>query len=398
MDVEKIRRDFPILATGIVYFDNAASSLTPEPVLDKMNAFYHQYRANIERGVHQLSQKASEEYEHARNKIATFIHAKPNEIIMTKNTTEGINTVSRGLKWNDRDNIVTTNLEHHSNFIVWLRLKERYGVDVNVVKASRDGTFNLADFEDAIDDQTKLVALTHASNVLGTITPVKEIIQLAHDHGALTLIDGAQSVPHIPMDVKTMGCDCLAFSGHKMCGPTGIGVLYICEERFDEIDPLCIGGGTIRDVGLDYYHLAEGPQRFEAGTPPIAEAIGLGAAADYLSGIGMETIRKHDVKLIDRMYNEMIDSPQVQIYGPEPTLRVGILSFTIEGFNPHDVALFLDAMGVMVRSGAHCALPLMKDVIHQPSGTVRASTYFYNTKEEVNSLLDVVSQLSNTPT
>ena len=396
MDVKRIKRDFPILATEIIYFDSAASSLTPEPVLDKMLEFYHQYRANVERGVYQLSQKASEEYEKARTKVSDFINAKSDrEVIMTKNTTESINTVASGLMWHKGDGIVTTNIEHHSNFIVWLRVKERCDVDLKIVKANREGMLDVADFERAIDDRTKLVAVTHASNVLGGVTPVNEIAEVAHKHGAQILIDGAQSVPHMKVDVQRIGCDFLAFSGHKMCGPTGIGALYMREELFDEVEPLSIGGGTIDDVDIDAYHLAKGPKKFEAGTPPIAEAIGLGAAVNYLHDIGMDRIRDHDIKLIEKMYNEMMKIPKVSVYGPEPKHRVGILSFNIEGLSPHDVALALDAtVRIIVRSGAHCTLPLMKDVIGQPSGTVRASTYIYNTGEEVDKLLKVVDDLS----
>ena len=396
MDVKRIRRDFPILKTGIIYLDSAASSLTPEPVLDKMLEFYHQYRANVDRGVHQLSQRASEEYEKARFNVSGFINARSDkEIIMTKNTTEGINTIASGLKWRKGDEIVTTNIEHHSNYVTWLRVKERYGVDIKVVKPNKEGMFDLADFERAVDDRTKLVAVTQASNVLGVILPVDEITGIAHKHGARILVDGAQSVPHMKVDVRSIGCDFLAFSGHKMCGPMGIGILYIREELLDEVEPLSIGGGTVEDVGFDYYRLAKGPKRFEAGTSPIAEAIGLGAAVDYLRGIGMDNIREHDVKLMEKMYEEIMRVQKVSVYGPEPKYRVGILSFNVEGLSPHDVALFLDTVArIMVRSGAHCAYPLMKDVICQPSGTVRASTYLYNTSEEVDKLVKTVSELS----
>jgi cysteine desulfurase/selenocysteine lyase len=327
MNTKTIRQDFPILQTGIIYFDNAASSLTPEPVLEKMMEFYHEYRANVERGVHRLSQKAGEEYAKARCKVADFVNAKPDEVIMTKNTTESINTVASGLTWRKGDKVVTTNIEHHSNLIVWLRLKKRYGVDVEVVKANNEGILAVTDFERVIDDRTKLVAVTHASNVLGSITPVKEIAAIAHERGARILVDGAQSVPHIPLDVREISCDFLAFSGHKMCGPTGIGVLYIREDLLDEVEPLGIGGGTIKDVGLDYYQLTKGPHRFEAGTPPIAEAIGLGAAVDYLQSIGMDDIRTHEGRLIGKMYSEMVAIPKVTVYGPEPHRRLGILSF-----------------------------------------------------------------------
>lgn len=396
MDVKRFRRDFPLLESGVIYLDSAASSLTPEPVLGKMMEFYREYRANVERGVYSLSQRASEEFEKARIKVSGFINARSErEVVFTKNTSEGINTVASGLKWRKGDRIVTTNIEHHSNFIVWLRVKERCGVDVRIVKPNKEGIFDLDDFESAIDDRTKLVAVTHASNVLGVVTPVEEITKIAHKHGTLMLVDGAQSVPHMKVDAQRIGCDFLAFSGHKMCGPTGIGVLYMREELFEKVEPLSIGGGSIRDVGLDYYSLAEGPRRFEAGTPPIAEALGLGAAVDYLSGIGMDEIRRHDLKLVRKMYKEISEVPWVSVYGPEPEHRVGILSFNIEGLSPHDVALALEVSAkIMVRSGAHCTLPLMREVIRHPSGTARASTYLYNTEEEVDKLVEVVSKLS----
>jgi cysteine desulfurase/selenocysteine lyase len=396
MDLIKIRRDFPILTKGIIYLDNAASSLTPEQVLDQMLEYYHSYRANIHRGIHQLSQKASDEYANARMKISAFINSKSDEeIILTKNTSEGINVIANGLKWRKGDRIVTTNIEHHSNFIVWLRIKERYGIDVEIVQPNREGLFDILDFEKAIDDRTKLVALTHTSNVLGVITPVEEITKIAHEHDAFMLIDGAQSVPHMPVDVQRIGCDFLAFSGHKMCGPTGVGVLYIRDILLNEIEPLCLGGGTVKSVGLDSYSLEQSPQRFEAGTPPIAEVIGLGAAIDYLNDIGMDKIRVHDLNLIKKLYDELLAIPNLTVYGPEPKHRVGILSFNFDVLSPHDVALALDVEAkIMVRSGDHCAIPLMKDVIHQPRGTVRASTYLYNTHAEVEKLVEVVSKLS----
>jgi cysteine desulfurase/selenocysteine lyase len=281
LDVELIRKDFPILDTGIIYFDNAASSLTPEPVLEKMLEYYHQYRANIERGVHRLSQRASTEYEAARGKVASFINAShSDEIIMTKNTTEGINIVASGQEWHPGDRVITTVLEHHSNYIVWLRLREKYGVDVQVVRSDPQGFLSLDDFEKVIDEKTKLVALTHVSNVMGVVTPVKEISMIAHACGATVIVDGAQSVPHMGVDVQDLGCDFLAFSGHKMCGPTGSGVLYLKNGFEDKIEPLAISGGTVKDVGVDYYSLTKSPERFEAGTPAIAEAIGLGRAVD----------------------------------------------------------------------------------------------------------------------
>jgi len=392
-DVERIREDFPILKRGVIYLDSTASSLTPEPVLNKMMEYYHEYRANVERGIYRLSQRASEEYENAHRKVARFINAKSDaEIVMTKNTTEGINLVANGLPWKRGDKIVTTLIEHHSNFIVWLRVKQRCGVQVEVVKPNAEGLFDLDDFERAIDGRTRLVAVTHASNVLGTILPVEKIGKIAHDHGSLILVDGAQSVPHMRTDVQSMGIDLLAFSGHKMCGPTGSGALYIREECSPQVEPLAIGGGTIDDVGEGYYKLAQGSSRYEAGTPAIAEAIGLGAATDYLRELGMENIRAWEDRLTRMAYEGLKQVKGVDLYGPDPKRKIGIVSFNVKGLNAHDVALVLDTnANICVRSGHHCALPLAKSILCVP-GTVRASVYLYNTEQEVSKLISTVRE------
>jgi len=395
-----VRKDFPILETGVIYLDNSATSLTPEPVLQKMLEFYHHYRANVERGIHRLSQKASEEYERAHAKVADFINAKSElEIVLTRNATAGINLIANGLDWKKGDKIVTSLIEHHSNFIVWIRLKNEHGTNLEVVRPKEPivrGLLNPADFEKVIDDKTKLVTITHASNVLGVVEPVEEIIEIAHEHGAYVLVDGAQSVPHMKLDVQKMGCDFLAFSGHKMCGPTGSGVLYIREELTDKIKPLCIGGGTIVDVDVDYYTLEKSPMKFEAGTPGIAEAIGLGAAVDYLRKIGMENIERHEKKLTKQMYDGLTGLPKVEVYGPEPEFKIGIMSFNVGDLNPHDVALALDvSANIMVRSGHHCALPLTKNIIRK-AGSVRASVYLYNTKEEIEKLVSTVEEIAKT--
>lgn len=396
IDQERIRSDFPILRTNIIYLDSAATSLTPEPVVEKMLEFYHEYRANVVRGVHKLSQRASEEYNAARSKVASFLNAESDEeVVMTRNTTEGINIVANGLGWRRGDKIVTTLIEHHSNYIPWLRMRERCGVDVEVVRPNREGLFDPDDFEGVIDDKTRLVAMVHVSNVLGVITPVEEVAKIAHEHGALVLIDGAQSVPHMRVDVQKIGCDFLAFSGHKMCAPTGSGALYIRRELLDEVEPTYIGGGTIEDVGLDHYKLAASPRRYEAGTPAIAEAIGLGAATDYLRRIGMENVEAHDRGLIKMMYNRLMEILKVEVYGPDPRHKVGVMSFNVGDLNPHDVALSLDvSSNIMVRSGFHCAIPLMRELLHRPKGTVRASTYIYNTEEEVEKFLSAVAEIS----
>lgn len=396
MDIQTLRSDFPILDTGIIYLDNAATSLTPEPVLNKMMEYYHKYRVNIERGVYKLSEKASMEYENSRDKIAEYINASSSsEIIMTKNTTEGINLVANGIGLKRGNKVVTTLMEHHSNYIVWLRAKKKYGVDIEVVRPNEDGLFDIADFERTVDDRTKLVTITHVSNVLGVIVPVEEITKIAHEHGAMVLVDGAQSVPHMKVDVRKIGCDFLAFSGHKMCGPTGSGALYMRQEFLNKVDPLCIGGGTIEDVGLDNYKLAIGPARFEAGTPGIAEAMGLGTATEYLKKIGIENIAAHENELCKLISEGLREIPNVEIYGPDPKHRIGITSFNIGNLNPHDVALTLDiSANIMVRSGYHCALPLMKELLHKPRGTVRVSTYLYNTKEEIEALISTIAEIS----
>ena len=393
----KIRLDFPILKSGIIYMDNAASSLTPEPVLQKMLEFYHDYRANVKRGVHRLSQKASEEYEQVHRKVAKFINAKSDDmIVLTKNTTESINIVANGLDWKKGDKVVTTLIEHHSNFITWLRLRKRFGIKVEVVKPDKEGIFDFKSFEEAIDDKTKLVAMTHTSNVLGVITPVEKISELAHDHRALFLVDGAQSVPHLKVDVQKIGCDYLAFSGHKMLGPTGIGVLYMKKDVVERTQPLCIGGGTVTKVSSDLYSLIEDSRKFEAGTPAIAEAIGLGAAIDYIARVGFDGLMSHERKLTEKMCRGLRDIPKIEVYGPKDhKKRIGIAAFNIINFSPHDVALALDvSANIMVRSGNHCAMPLMKELLKKPEGCVRASLYLYITMNEVNELISAVNEIA----
>jgi len=396
-DVEAIRRDFPILEKGVVYLDSAASSLTPEQVVLKEAEFYREYRANVERGVHRFSQRASEEYEAAHGIVADFIKAPSSEnVAMLRNTTEGINLVANALDWKRGDKIVTTVMEHHSNFITWLRVARRHGCRVEAVRPDAEGRFDMADFEGTVDDETKLVAVTQVSNVLGCIVPVKEVAAVAHEHGALVLVDGAQAVPHMPTDVGESGVDFLAFSGHKMLGPTGSGGLYITESELYRTEPLCIGGGAISDVSVNSYELAAPPMRFEAGTPAIAQVIGLGEACRYLDRVGMEAVERWEAMLGEKMAEGLRSIDGVEVYGPvDPRARVGIVSFNVQGMNPHDVALSLDAEhGIAVRSGHHCALPLMKELFGLPEGMVRASTYLYNTPEEVELLLGAVEEIA----
>lgn len=400
LDVERIRKDFPILKSGLIYLDSTASSLTPEPVLEKVLQFYHEYRANVDRGIHRLSMKASEECEAARKKVTDFINAKStSEVIWTRNTTEGINLVASGLNWKKGDKIVTTVLEHHSNFIVWLRVRDKYGAKIELVMPRKPvikGILDLADFERLVDDNTKLVAVSQASNVLGVILPIKEIAEIAHEHGAYVIVDAAQSVPHMKVDVQDLDCDFLAFSGHKMCGPTGSGALYMKQELTEKVEPLIIGGGSIREVGVDYYKLDASPRRFEGGTIDIAAVIGLGAAVDYLTKIGMDKIEAHEKKLVRQMYDGLTAIRDVEVYGPGPDNRVGLVPFNVGDLNPHDVALALDvSANIMVRSGHHCAQPLSKTVLGK-QGTVRASCYLYNTMSEVDVLVSAVKDIAET--
>lgn len=388
---ERVRADFPILK-HIIYMDSAATSLTPEPVVEAVAGYYRNYNANVGRGVYRLSQVASQKYKDAHEKVAGFIGAKEaGEVIFTKNTTEAINMVAYGLKWASGDEVVTTLLEHHSNFLPWFKLREK-GVNLKIVNPNRSGEFKIADFEAAIDDSTRLVAITHVSNVLGTISPIKELSAICKEKGALLLVDGAQSAPHIPLDVEKLGCDFLAFSGHKMLGPTGTGVLWVKDP--DGLEPTFFGGGMIEKVSVDGYELAAGYERFEAGTPNIAGGIGLGRAVDYLNDVGMDKLQAYEERLAKRLLEGLLNIEAVQVYGStNPSGRIGVVSFNIGGSNPHDVALMLDeASGITVRSGHHCCMPLM-NYLHV-EGTVRVSLYLYNTEEEVDKFLKSVESIA----
>ena len=393
MNIEALREDFPILSKGMIYMDSAATSLTPRPVLSAVMAYYEDHNANVGRGVYRWSQVATQRYEVAHDKVASFISAEPHEVIFTKNTTEGINTIASGLDFKKGDVIITTSMEHHSNLMPWMRLKKQ-GVDLKFIKPDTEGRLDPADFEELIGERTKLVAITHASNVLGSITPVKEISKICKNNNTLLLLDGAQSVPHIPIDVKEMGCDFLAFSGHKMLGPTGTGILYIKESMIEEIEPLFFGGGMISDVSLEEYSLAKSYDRFEGGTPNIAGGIGLGNAVEYLENLGMGEIRSYEEMLTERLLTGLFDIENVEVYGPlNVKERVGTVSFNIKGLNSHDVALILDEQsGIMLRSGHHCCIPLIRAL--GVDGTVRASLYIYNTTEEVDKLLETLEDIS----
>ncbi|PKL70927.1 MAG: phosphoadenosine phosphosulfate reductase [Methanomicrobiales archaeon HGW-Methanomicrobiales-1] len=388
--VADIRKDFPILG-DLIYFDNGATSFSPEPVIEAMVEFEHNYRANVGRGVHRLTQIASQRYWHAHEKVAEFIGGKNGTCVFTKNTTESINMVAQGLSWTPGDRVVTTLLEHHSNLLPWRALKAR-GVETDIVGLGADYSLDLDALEKIITPATRLVAVTQASNVLGVITPVKEIAKICHDHGVKLLVDGAQSVPHMPVDVANIGCDYFAFSGHKMCGPTGTGVLWMKEP---DIEPFILGGGMVETVTGTGFTTAEGYQKYEAGTPNIAGGIGLGVAAGYLEMIGMEKIRQHEEQITTRLINGLSRNRKIRVYAPQrPEARIGVVSFTVEGFHPHEVAQQLDeAADILVRSGHHCCQPLMES-LGLPDGTVRASLALYNTAEEIDMLVATLEELT----
>ncbi len=384
------RADFAVLG-DTVYLDSAATSLSPEPVLAAQLEFERSYRANVGRGVHRLSQLASERYWLAREKVARFVNGGNGTLVFTKNTTEAVELVAHGLPWAPGDRIVTTVLEHHSNLLPWLRLRER-GVEVVVVDIADDLSLDIDAMADAIDGTTRLVALTHASNAMGAITPVAEVARLCRDAGARLLVDGAQSVPHLPVDVEVLGADYLAFSGHKLLGPTGTGALWMREP---DLEPLLLGGGAVESVGPDGWTLAPAPARYEAGTPNIGGAIGLGAAVDYLSTLGMDAVREHEEALTARLADGLAAIDGVRVYAPtDPARRIGVVSFTLEGFHPHEVAQYLsDELNVMVRSGHHCCEPLMRR-LGLPDGTVRASLHCYSNDADVETLLAGVGELT----
>lgn len=385
------------MSSGKIYLDSAASSLTPEPVLRKVLEFYREYRANVGRGVYSWSAEATDEYENVRKEVAEFINARDAcEIIFTKNTTEGINLVAQGLEWKSGDKIVTTIVEHHSNFVPWLRISKKLGLRLEIVKSDNAGRFEIADFERAIDERTKLVAISHVSNVLGTVLPVKEITGIAHERGAKILIDGAQSVPHISVDVTKIGCDFLAFSGHKMLAPTGIGVLYVNKDSLNVLEPLTIGGGSVDRVSVSDFSLTKSPDRFEAGTPPIAQAIGLGEAVRYLRNLKIEDIAVYERELTGKILASFSDIEGVEIYGPLTCEdRIGIVAFNVLDIDPHRMAKILDEEGgIMVRSGYHCAMPLHVELLKRPQGSVRVSIYIYNTLEEIDKLTEIVRRVA----
>ncbi|WP_330630334.1 aminotransferase class V-fold PLP-dependent enzyme [Halocatena halophila] len=398
LDIEAIRSDFPILQrevneTPLVYLDNAATSQTPEPVVETIAGYYRHTNSNVERGIHQLSQEASIAYEEAHDRVAEFIGATGGreEVIFTKNTTESINIVAAawGLEaLGPDDEIVTTQMEHHSSLVTFQQLAERTGATIKFVEIDDDGYLDMDHARECITDDTKLVSVVHASNTLGTINPVAEISEIAHNHGALVLVDGAQSAPHQPIDVEAIDADFFAFSGHKMCGPTGIGVLYGKRELLESMQPYLYGGGMVRKVTYEETTFEELPWKFEAGTPVIAQGIALAKACDYLDAIGMERIEAHGQELTAYAHDRLSSFDDIEIYGPPADDRAGLVSFNVDGVHAHDLSSIVNDHGVAIRAGDHCTQPL-----HDTLGiaaSARASFYLYNTREEVDVLIEAI--------
>ena len=395
LHVNEIRKDFPILqretrdGVRVVYLDSTATSQKPTQVIEAMNDYYRRSNANIHRGVHTLAEEATSLYEGAREKVATFINAaSPREVIYTRNTTESINLVAyswarANLKAGDL--VILTEMEHHSNLVPWHMLQAERGIELEFIPVTENGLLDLDVYKSLLNRTPKLVSFTHMSNVLGTINPAGEIIKLAHAAGALVLVDGAQSVPHLSVDVQALDADFYAFSAHKMCGPTGIGILYGKSALLEAMPPFLGGGDMIKEVKLRSFRANTLPHKFEAGTPAIAEAVGLGAAVDYLAGIGMDKIAAHEHEITEYALERLEEVPGVKLFGPSADKKGGVAAFTLQGVHPHDVAQILDQDGIAVRAGHHCAQPL-----HEKFGipaTSRASFYLYSTKEEVDLLV-----------
>ncbi len=396
LNVNEIRKDFPILeretrpGIHLTYLDSTATSQKPLAVIQAMDDFYRHSNANIHRGVHTLAEESTALYENARERIAKFINAaSARQIIYTRNTTESINLVAyswarANLKQGDL--VILTEMEHHSNLVPWHMLQAERGIELEFIPVTEDGLLDLETYKALLDRRPKLVSFTHMSNVLGTINPAAEIIRMAHEAGAIALVDGAQSVPHLNVDVQSLDADFYAFSAHKMCGPTGIGALYGKAALLEAMPPFLGGGDMIKEVKLRSFRANTLPHKFEAGTPAIAEAVGFGAAVDYLTKIGMDAIAAHEHEITEYALERLEEIPGVKLFGPSADKKGGVAAFTLEGIHPHDVAQILDKDGIAVRAGHHCAQPL-----HEKFGipaTSRASFYLYNTKDEVDLLVN----------
>ena len=400
IDMRAVRADFPVLERKIgekplIYLDSGATSQKPRQVIEAVASFYREHNANVHRGLYQLAAEATDLYEEARAKVARFIGAAPDEVVFTHGTTEALNLAAFSLgeaRVKAGDEIVVTVMEHHANLIPWQQVARLKGAVLVPVGTTPTGELDLAELAKKVTGRTKVVAVTHVSNVLGTINPVPEIAELAHRVGAVVVVDAAQSVPHLPVDVRELGADLFAFSGHKMLGPTGIGVLWGKKELLEELPPFLTGGEMIREVWLERATWNDVPYKFEAGTPPIAQAVGLGAAVDYLSSLGMGEVRRHDLALTARALEGLLAKDYVEVYGPrDPERRGGVVAFNLRGIHPHDVATLLDQEGIAIRAGHHCAQPLHR-LLGIPA-SCRVSFYLYNTPEEVDRFLAALDQV-----
>ena len=398
LDVERIREDFPILerefdGTQLVYLDNAATTHTPEPVVETITDYYRTYNANVHRGIHQLSQEASVAYEEAHDRVAEFIGASGGreEIVFTKNTTESMNLVAYAWGLNELgpgDEVVLTEMEHHASLVTWQQIAKRTGAECKYIPITDEGRLDMDAANELITDDTKMVSVVHVSNTLGTINPVSELADIAHDHDAYMFVDGAQSVPNRPVDVEAIDADFLAFSGHKMAGPTGIGVLYGKKHILEDMEPYLYGGEMILKVDFEDSTWNELPWKYEAGTPVICQGIALAAACDYLDDIGMERIERHEADLAAYAYDRLREHEDVEVYGPPGDDRGGLVAFNLDGVHAHDLSSILNDSAVAIRAGDHCTQPL-HDVLGA-TASARASFYIYNTKAEIDKLVEAV--------
>lgn len=397
LDIQKIRADFPILSQTVngkplVYFDNGATSQKPQIVIDAEVKYYQEINANIHRGVHTLSQLATDAYEISRGKVKEHINAKfAHEVLFTSGTTHGINLVTNGFAsiLKPGDEVIVSSLEHHSNIVPWQMLCEKTGAILKVIPMNENGELIIEAFDALLSEKTKVVTVNHISNALGIINPIKYIIDKAHTVGAAILIDGAQAVPHLKPDVQELDCDFYAFSGHKMCGPTGTGILYGKEEWLNKLPPYQGGGEMIKEVTFEKTTYADLPHKFEAGTPNIAGGIVLGTAIDYLNSVGFENIHKYETELLDYATKRLSEIEGLRIYGTGKN-KASVISFNIDGIHPYDVGSIIDKLGIAVRTGHHCAQPIMN--FFCIPGTIRASFSFYNTKEEIDQMVDAVKK------
>jgi len=397
LDINKVRADFPILSRTVngkplVYFDNGATSQKPQIVIDAIAEYYQEINANIHRGVHTLSQLATDAYEISRGKLQNHINAKfAHEVIFTSGTTHGINAVANGFAslLNRGDEVLVSALEHHSNIVPWQMLCEKTGATLKVIPMDENGELIMAEYDKLLSDKTKIVTVNHISNALGTVNPVKYMIDKAHEFGAAILIDGAQAVPHLKPDVQALDCDFYVFSGHKMCGPTGTGILYGKEAWLNKLPPYQGGGEMIKEVTFEKTTYADLPHKFEAGTPDIAGGIVLGTAVDYMNSIGFDNIQQQELELLEYATKRLLEIEGLKIYGTAKE-KTSVVSFNIEGIHPYDIGTIIDKLGIAVRTGHHCAQPIMN--FFNIPGTIRASFSFYNTKEEIDVMVEAVKK------